>query len=188
MKPMNNRKRHYHYTSLRALKSILRDGHIRTSRWHMDGHLVCNVAWTSKAPIWEPTAKATSLINNHWEFAVDDLLAGDTPPIARIEVDPGRLQAWLKYFGQVGVDDCYAWHLAECGIERGADPNAWAISQTPIPASSWLVVEIWDGHEWLLDTSFASTHGAAASRPRELLENAITGWSKPQNRATKEAI
>ncbi len=145
-----NSKRQWHYTSVTALKSIIGDGHIRTSRWHMDGQQVCNVAWASRATVWEPTAKATSLINNHWEFAVADLLAGDTPPIARIEVDPGRLQSWLKYFGRIGVADYYAWHLAECGYERGADPNDWALCPTPIPKSAWLAVEIWNGDSWVV--------------------------------------
>ncbi len=146
----------WHYTSMAALESILEDGCIRKSQWRMDGVLVCDLAWTSSAPIWEPTANATSLVNAHWAVAVDDLRTGDTPPIARIQVDPRILFYWDSYFVRAGIPDCYRWHLAECGYACGADPNAWAVSPTAISSTAWRRVENWSGREWVLDAGFVT--------------------------------
>lgn len=135
----------WHYTSLAKLKSILREGRIRTSAWRRDGRLIVRAAWTSAAAIWEPTASATSVITDQWEYAAEDLLGGDMPPVARIEVATDGLLDWTEHLLRIGVADAHVWHLAECGHECGANPENWALSPGAIPSSAWLRVEIWAG-------------------------------------------
>ena len=139
----------WHYTSLAKLKSILREGRIRTSAWRRNGRLIVRAAWTSSAAIWEPTASATSVITGQWEFAVEGLLSGETPPIARIGVATDGLRDWTEFLSGARVADAHIWHLAECGYECAADPNDWAVSPKAIPASKWLGIETWDGHGWI---------------------------------------
>ena len=135
----------FHYTGLNRLKSILREGRIRASPWRRDGRLIVRAAWTSSAAIWEPTATATNAITDQWEFAVEDLLGGDMPPVARIGVAADGLLNWTEYLSSAGVADAHIWHLAECGYECGADPANWAVSPRSIPSSEWLRVEVWAG-------------------------------------------
>ena len=135
----------WHYTSLAKLESILREGRIRPSSWRRDGRLLVRAAWTSAAAIWEPTATATNVITDQWEVAVDELIAGEMPPIARIGVATEGLLDWTEYLLRIGVADAHIWHLAECGYECGADPENWAVNPGPIPSSEWLRVEVWAG-------------------------------------------
>ena len=135
----------WHYTSQVALEQILREGRIRTSAWRRHGRLLVRAAWTSAAAIWEPTATATNVITDQWEFAVDELIAGEMPPIARIGVATDGLLDWTEYLLSIGVADAHVWHLAECGHECGADPENWALSPGAIPSSAWLRVEVWAG-------------------------------------------
>ena len=139
----------YHYTSLAKLKSILREGRIRTSAWRRDGHLIVRAAWTSTAPIWEPTASATSVITGQWEFAVEELLSGATPPIARIGVATDDLHDWSEHLAEAGVADAYIWHLAECGFECGANPDDWAVCPQAIPSAVWRGIDVWNGDGWI---------------------------------------
>lgn len=143
MRPL--RQPQWHYTSLAKLKSILREGRIRASAWRRDGRLIVRAAWTSSAAIWEPTATATNAITDQWEFAVEDLLGGDMPPVARIGVAADGLLNWTEYLSSAGVADAHIWHLAQCGYECGADPENWAVSPRSIPSSEWLRVEVWAG-------------------------------------------
>ena len=133
----------WHYTSLNRLASILKEGRIRASPWRRDGRLIVRAAWTSSAAIWEPTATATSAITVRREFAVEDLLCGDMPPVARIGVATDGLLDWTEYLLRIGVADAHIWHLAECGYECGANPENWAVNPGPIPSSAWLRVEVW---------------------------------------------
>ena len=66
---------YYHYTSIVGLEGILKDGCIKTCPWIDEDKLIendfattytfiCDVAWTSSAPVWEPAAHATK------EFAI----------------------------------------------------------------------------------------------------------------------
>ena len=139
------RQPQWHYTSMVALEQILREGRIRTSAWRRHGRLLVRAAWTSAAAIWEPSATATSVITDHWEFAVEDLLGDDVPPIARIGVDTEGLLNWTEYLSSAGVGDAHIWHLAECGYECGANPENWAVSPGAIPSSAWVRVEVWVG-------------------------------------------
>ena len=139
------RQPQWHYTSLAKLGSILREGRIRASAWRRDGRLLVRAAWTSAAAIWEPTATATNIITDQWEVAVDELIAGEMPPIARIGVATDGLLDWTEYLLRIGVADAHIWHLAECGYECGANPENWAVSPGPIPSSAWLRVEVWAG-------------------------------------------
>ena len=139
------RQPQWHYTSMVALDKILREGRIRTSAWRRDGRLIIRAAWTSSAAIWEPTATATNAITDQWECAVDDLVGGETPPIARIGVATDVLLDWTEYLSSAGVADAHVWHLAECGYECGADPANWAVSPRSLPSSEWLRVEVWAG-------------------------------------------
>ena len=139
------RQPQWHYTSIARLGSILREGRIRASPWRRDGRLIVRAAWTSAATIWEPTATATNVITDRWEFAIADLLGGEMPPIARIGVATEGLLDWAAYLSSAGVANAHIWHLAECGYECGADPENWALSPGAIPSSAWLRVEIWAG-------------------------------------------
>lgn len=166
------RQPQWHYTSLAKLKSILREGRIRTSSWRRDGRLIVRAAWTSAAPIWEPSAKATSVIADQWECAVDALVGGATPPVVRIEVAQNGLFDWTEHLARIGVADAYVWHLAECGYECGADPNDWAVSPQAIPSSAWRGIDVWNGDGWI---PFATSDGEAAPRampaPAQCFEN-----------------
>jgi hypothetical protein len=139
------RQPQWHYTSQVALEQILREGRIRTSPWCRDGRLLVRAAWTSAAAIWEPTATATNTITDYWDFAVEDLLGGDMPPVARIEVAPEGLFDWAEHLSRIGVADAHIWHLAESGYECGANPENWAVSPGAIPSSAWVRVEVWVG-------------------------------------------
>lgn len=139
------RQPQWHYTSIARLGSILREGRIRASPWRRDGRLIVRAAWTSAATIWEPTATATNVITDRWEFAIADLLGGEMPPIARIGVATEGLLDWAAYLSSAGVANAHVWHLAQCGYECGADPENWAVNPGPIPSSAWLRVEVWAG-------------------------------------------
>lgn len=139
------RQPQWHYTSIARLGSILREGRIRASPWRRDGRLIVRAAWTSAATIWEPTATATNVITDRWEFAIADLLGGEMPPIARIGVATEGLLDWAAYLSSAGVANAHIWHLAECGYECGTEPDNWAVSPMPIHSSSWSRVEVWAG-------------------------------------------
>lgn len=135
----------WHFTSLNRLALILKESRIRASPWRRDGRLIVRAAWTSSAAIWEPTATATNAITVRREFAVEDLLYGDMPPVARIGVATDVLLDWTEYLSSAGVADAQIWHLVEYGYECGADPANWAVSPRSIPSSEWLRVEVWAG-------------------------------------------
>lgn len=155
----------WHYTSLAKLESILREGRIRTSPWRRDGRLLVRAAWTSAAAIWEPTATATNVITDQWEFAVDELIAGEMPPIARIGVATEGLLDWTEYLLRIGVADAHIWHLAESGYECGADPENWAVSPGAIPSSEWRGIDVWDGNSWIPFATSDNPEAAPCTMP-----------------------
>ena len=151
---------YFHYTSTEGLEGILRDGCIKTCPWSEEDKLIendftttytfiCDVAWTSSAPVWEPAATATMAFAPGREYAIDDFVHGEHLPVARIEIEPDVLFDWASYLFATGVD-CYdLQRLYDCADVIGSNPADWAVCPRPIPRSSWRAIDIWNGDAWI---------------------------------------
>ena len=151
---------YFHYTSLAGLAGILKDGSIKTCPWDEEDRLfendfeptytfICDVAWVSAAPVWEPAATATKEFAIGWGYGIDDFVNGEPLPVARIEISPDILFEWSNYLHATGTTCDDLFRLLARADEIGSTPADWAVCPRPIPRSDWLAVDIWNGEDWV---------------------------------------
>lgn len=174
----------FHYTSTESLEGIMRDGCIKTCPWIEEDKLIendfattrtfiCDVGWTSCAPVWEPAAAATTIFAFDREYAFDFFVSGAPLPVARIEVDINALFDWSSYLYATGVDCHDLQRLFDCAFEIGSNPADWAVCPRPIPHSNWRAIDIWNGDAWIpIERSDApELRSLAAAMPVRCMRN-----------------
>ena len=151
---------YYHYTSIVGLEGILKDGCIKTCPWIDEDKLIendfattytfiCDVAWTSSAPVWEPAAHATKEFAISREYGIDDFVNEEPVPVARIEISTDILFEWSSYLHATGTNCHDIYRLLACADEIGSNPADCAVCPRPISRSDWLAVDIWNGEDWV---------------------------------------
>lgn len=145
------RKRVWHYTDARCLRSILLTGCIRTSEAIDRRDLrIPPVVWLSTNSTCELASRACAELDL---WGLQDFYESAWPVggrgLARIEVQPVRVYGWAEYMADAGVPDRGLLRLAELGYEAGGDPNDWVVTSAAVPAREWRAIETWNGTEWV---------------------------------------
>lgn len=141
----------WHYTHMRSLWGILKDGAIQPMGDHELKPVHAYAVWASENPRYEITAaffvgigpdgRAVFLTfeEMHEQFGV-----------ARIELPREVLpHSWADYVRLVHMPALLAKAMEASGKRRGSRYQDWRATFDVVPASQWLAVQIWTGKAWI---------------------------------------
>lgn len=143
----------YHYTVGQHYNNIVKDGLIKlATKYVPEGERP--VVWLSSNLEWENSVRKT-IRNDKGEafedMARDELFRLGITPV-RIEIDQVGLELydWEKFKNVSGMSPDLARSFEEITAKGwNYDSSEWYGSFEPIPVSSILSVEIWDGKNWV---------------------------------------
>jgi hypothetical protein len=194
----------YHYTDRITGAEIVRAGVVRAQplRLHREllatdeGHEVGPLVWLTSSPEPDRTVLAKMMvagwprppIGHVWRIAV----RGDLPTLTLPE-----------YMHQVDLDTGWWNYLLRTAALAGAEPAAWRVLTTDIPAADWLAVERWaapgrwlpaERDRYLQHVTLSTGHSIPSPRSevgddvvqalRPLLQRALRGEHVPIPRVT----
>jgi len=141
----------YHYTDVEALRQMALGGAIMPS---LDicpaGDPISSLVWLSSNPVVELGCRAAADLGLS---SFDDLeraaWSEGAGSLVRIEVDPSCCCRWLDHPAIRTMPDWQVLHLQQLGVEAGACPAHWFVSDLPIPLERWLGVEVWKPQGWM---------------------------------------
>ena len=144
-------KRLFHYTTMNALSSILKDGEIKPSTAFIE-KIESPAVWCSFNPIWEETANkgyfqpSKNLVIPLTKEQTHELSGG----LIRFEVSPESApHNWSGFRKKSGISRNAFRSLEKINRYLGINAQRnWRISFCPIHEDSWKSIEFWDGKEW----------------------------------------
>jgi len=105
--------------------------------------------WCSTDPQWEPTANKSVMRDGQLHLGGQLSTARLGGGLARIEVDQTAAPyTWADCKRMSGESATGIKRLSLAARDRDADPKLWRISFELIPASLWVVVEIFREGAW----------------------------------------
>lgn len=138
----------FHYTDVYDLPRFLYTGVIDI--WpHHDQPQHAWVAWFSTNPLWERSS-AVALGRAETVGACGRDRNSYLDGAARIRVRPEAAPyEWARFFSWCGYDDYWLekWGRNERET-NGSNPSEWYVSPSPVLASDWMAVEVWDAKRW----------------------------------------
>lgn len=143
-------KKLYHYTTYKQLKLILSDNVLKLSEFEKKQGDRHPAVWFSANPFWEPTAtkimgtifgqKPMTKEEQHKHFGC-----------ARISIYYEKdLITWAKYKHVSGLKEDYLDRMELAGEVKGANPDDWFASFTPVKRDKWVDIEVWTGDKWIM--------------------------------------
>lgn len=169
----------YHYTRLRLLLDMGKDGAIKLSAQE---NTIPPLVWCSTAKIWEPIAHVAldlDIPDEDMLFCWSPCEEADLP--VRIRVDRSGLLEWSGALLARGVPFLDVFVLAQVGNEYGSNPRQWWVSPTPIPISDWRAVQVWYDWEWvnLLDVDVVVASSPTTVHPTHKPGSKVVALSPP---------
>lgn len=131
----------YHYTSVIAIKNIVKDKVLKVSNF---GEKVSSI-WFSKNSEWEPTATKRAKNNLGELFQLTKEQQYEHFGLARVCIKYNiRLTSWKQY---KPLSKLPAIELKE--MEKRGNPDDWYCRLKNVPSSEWESIELWDGMQWI---------------------------------------
>jgi hypothetical protein len=150
---MNMNKINWHYTVW--LPEIISDGVIQLCLPHASGPQT-RAVWFSRNQQWEATVKKLQpLLGRHLTFIEMTQHHG----FGRIGVTPQTTpHNWQEYQRLSKMPRSEARVLEKMAKVWGANPKEWFVSFEPVPRSTWMAVQVWNGRTWV-DAPNELNHG-----------------------------
>lgn len=146
----SDERKFFHYTTGQKIGSIRSDGLIRPGTAFVQKPERPAV-WFSREPFWEPTAaKMLGTPQGPRRLAMREHTQEICGGLFRIVVDAGAApHDWSEFRTLSGVLPALARGLAKVAKMCGANPRNWRVSFEPVPLSSAIAIESFDGHRWV---------------------------------------
>lgn len=141
----------YHYTDLEHLKGILYAGAVLSYRnpTSPDPHGLPPLVWFSCASPWEPISKSTLILApDNWAKLPRGIVPGPRFGAVRIRVPFEVTEPWDRSLSKHGTHWSVLMRLAQTGYDYQSDPEEWRVCESPVPADTWLTIELWNGSYW----------------------------------------
>lgn len=147
-------KRYFHYTPTIRLEEIIKSKEIRLATNSVYSKKEKPVAWVSTNPEWENTATKTvaSFFGKPRQLTFEEQLK--EIGCARIEVKGVDLMTWAKLKHKAKMDLRAASAFEFTGKMKGANPNEWYGSLSPIKIDKWKRIEVYKNGKWELYKNF----------------------------------
>jgi hypothetical protein len=139
----------WHYTTKSRLDEIINSGALKVSIANQTNAKEKATLWFSKNPNWEPTATKLAMT----ESGVKRLTKKeqfDLFGLGRIQIDENvKLYNWkqFKEFGNANLK--LLRKFEEAGIKMGGSPFHWFWTDADVKKDNWLIVEYYDGENWV---------------------------------------
>ena len=130
----------YHYTSIYALRNILKERLLKTSN---HGEKVDSL-WFSSNELWEVTATKMVITKKGELKKLTKEEQHKAFGLGRIVIKNSiQFTSWENYLHQAGIPLKISKAMEKCGYKK-----EWFCRLKNIPSSQWEEVQIWNGKNW----------------------------------------
>ena len=141
----------YHYTSIYALRHILKDKLLKMSNTGEKVHSL----WFSSNQLWEISATRLTITGNDDIKQQSKEEQHEAIGLARIALKNSiQFTSWKNYLKQARIPLAISREM-----ENWGNTNEWFCRLKNIPSSQWEKIEIWDGESWIpYSKDYIDTH------------------------------